>query len=118
MRPMTVFEAVEREIRTTEETGYKQIVRVRITMDALKGTPVALPVTPERARVAGALRAIPDPRTGEALVVADPAWGERFLELLLHPADWLEARHFASSYGAHLDAGEKPTLMGLPVEVE
>jgi hypothetical protein len=93
---MTVFEAVEREISTTEETGYKQIVRVRITMDALKGTPVALPVTPERARVAGALRAIPDPRTGEALVVADPAW----------------------AYGAHLDAGEKPTLMGLPVEVE
>ena len=79
--------------------GYQEIVHIRVTMEALLGSPVSVPVTPERARTLAQLRLLPN-----GAVVADPVSYERLLELLIHPADWVEVLKEAGAAGAAVGA--------------
>jgi hypothetical protein len=79
---MSLFDALRREICEAELED-REILRLRITPEAIAGSPVTVPVTPERARL---LRLLMYP--GET-VDADPELVARFaLELLIHPRDW------------------------------
>lgn len=113
---MTIFAAVYREINDADTTGYKRIVHIRITPDAIPGSPVAVPVTPERARTLGRLIALPT-KDGEPSVTADPSDYERMLELLLHPQDWAQAKQEANELAMSLSMrpGEPNRIYGIPV---
>jgi hypothetical protein len=91
-------------------TGYQRIVHIRVTVDALQGSPVSVPITPERARAIGRLMMVPG-----GSVVADPRDYETKLELLMHPADYCEVLK-ARPYFYHSFSGGVETVMGIPVE--
>lgn len=55
--------------------------RIRVTVDAIPGSPAVVPFTPERLRTMY-LRAHPDG------VVAELAATDRWRELVIHPEDW------------------------------
>lgn len=107
---MTVLDAIRRECDDAALTGYKQIVHIRVTTDALQGSVTSTPVTPERARTIGRLMAIPA-REGTA-VVAHPDSTETLLEILMHPADY---ETLMIEYRA-MGGREAPVaLLGIPV---
>lgn len=80
--------AVVRELHDVDATGYKRVVQIRITTDALAGSIMACPITPERARTLGRMMAVRDEQRGGYCVVADPMDYEAMAEVLIHPADW------------------------------
>ena len=87
---MSLLAAIARqldEVRAEREDAC--VVRIRVTRDAVCGSVVAVPVTPERARVLARLVLVRDDR-GSAAVVADPAYYEHLREVLIHPADWMD----------------------------
>ncbi len=45
----TMFETFHRELHDAGMQAY-EVVRIRVTADAISGAPVAMPLTPERAR--------------------------------------------------------------------
>jgi hypothetical protein len=110
---------IYQEIADAEVTGYKRIVHIRVTTDALPGSPTSVPVTPERARTLGRLIALRDPRGGEATVAADPSDYERMLELLIHPQDWADVLRGADMFAGELAPGMRPgepdSVYGIPV---
>lgn len=91
----------------------RPIIHIRVTTDAIPGSPVAVPVTPERARTLGKIWAFPD-GTVEA------AFDGRALELLVHPEDWYSllkdmdaARDYVVQFG--VQPGEPDRVFGIPV---
>lgn len=106
---MTVLASIMREQHDARATGYKRIVHIRVTTDALPGSVTSLPVTPERARVIGRLLAVQD-----LGVVADPNSTETLLELLIHPADWAELLTDDDKYRA-VQIGPDTRVIGIPV---
>lgn len=94
-QPITVEDAIQRERREAWETGYKRIVHIRVTPYAMPGSPVSVPIPPERARNMGIAR-----------------WDfEEALEILLHPEDW---RRWLLEAGGLL-IGNPDAVHGLPV---
>jgi hypothetical protein len=76
------------EVRCAQELD-RPLSHIRVTVDALKGSPVLVPITPERARQ---IRLVAVEDRGEFTVEADPEVWLRQLELLVHPADWMEVQ--------------------------
>lgn len=80
-----VFDSLMREKRDAAERDVV-IAQIRVSRDALPGSVVLMPVTPERARTLGTLHLLEPSRSGEpATVVAD---ADRLYEIVLHPEDW------------------------------
>lgn len=75
-------EALRREMRAAALED-RPVRHIRITEDALRGSPVALPITPERQRTVGRLRAYPGGGVDADLAMA--CWE---LEIVVHPVDW------------------------------
>lgn len=112
---VSIIASIHRELHDARATGYKRIVHIRVTADALAGSVTSVPVTPERARVLGKLLMIRSP--GEPLdgaVIADPADAEALLELLMHPLDWAELLADLDAIG-YVSLGEPIRVMGIPV---
>ena len=78
---MAVITGVAREVNDALKEALT-VLHVRVTPDALEGSPVAVPITPERAR---RIKLIMLP--GGA-AEASPEVTERCREILLHPHDW------------------------------
>ena len=110
---MSVFRALYDERRYAREQ-LKDIVHIRVTADAFKGTVTAVPITPERARVLGKLLAVPGDGPLAGTVVPHPGDYERMLEILVHPEDWRDLLVDAEAYTA-VDLGEIDRVMGIPV---
>lgn len=112
---MNVLEVIARELRAARESAL-ELVRVRVTSDAIPGSPVAVPFTPERAR---ALRTyVVELEHIGALAGADPEL-ERARELVIHPDDWraLELeRGLGTPYAVtvNINTGEE-SVLGLRV---
>lgn len=85
---MSLFAAIAAEVDDSRATGYKRIVHIRVTTDALLGSLVTVPMTPERARVLGRLLMVSGDGPLAGSVVADPSDYERMQEILVHPEDW------------------------------
>src|ERR1700759_1212361 len=102
-----MFVAILREVHRAREQ-MRPVTQVRVTTDALEGTIAAAPVTPERARVLGKLRATP------VGVISDPP-NERLLEILIHPEDWKQLLMRTDSHGAIGFSDGVETALGLPV---
>jgi hypothetical protein len=111
---MTVLDIIYRERQQARETGYKRIVHIRVTKDAILGAPTTVPVTPERARTLGRLLMV---RSGglDGVVVADPSDYERMLELLIHPEDWAALLTEKTAFGYAVELGTIDHVMGIPV---
>lgn len=108
-----MVEAIKREIWYAREQA-RPLLRIRVTTDALQGSPVAVPITPEQARQIR-LVAVPLPE-GETAVEADPHVYMRALELIVHPADWSDVlAHPIMRYVLPGDDGRIREFMGLPV---
>lgn len=109
----TVAAQVVREIDSAAEQD-RPLAQIRVTTDAIPGSISTAPVTPERGRVLGKLRAVPV--DGGAAVEGDPS-NERLLEILIHPDDWnlvlVEAP--LGALGCDPEAKVR-TLYGLPVD--
>lgn len=73
---MIASHALRREIESAWEQD-RNVVQIRVTTDALEGTPTAVPLTPER------LRALDLSPTFDSNVTP--------LEVLVHPRDWADA---------------------------
>jgi hypothetical protein len=113
---LPVATVIRMELRAAEVAD-RPVLGLRITMAALRGSVAALPVTPERARLFGLLE-IRD-HVSYAGVIADPKiWG-RSLELLVHPADWMEVLADADCYAMMSQASaDSSSFCGLKVVVE
>lgn len=104
------LEAIHREIHDARATGYQHIVHIRVTTDALQGSPVTVPITPERARAIGRLMMV----QGHG-VVADPMDYETRLELLVHPQDYSDLLKDVDLMRYGVQIGEPMRIMGIPV---
>lgn len=104
---MTV-EAIYRELECAAETGYREIVSIRVTPLAIRGSILAVQLSPERARILGKLRMV----EGQG-VIADPEWCETHEELLIHPADWSTLLNDCSVY-PYINSGAL-SMFGIPV---
>lgn len=104
---MNILHAVHRELDDAIING-QQVVQIRVTSDALQGSIVALPITPERARVIGQVMIL---ETGG--VVAD-LHHENVAELMVHSLDWMQLRS-AAYRDLVLDVGAVTRIYGLPV---
>ncbi len=111
---MSVLAAIHRELNDAAMTGYKRIVHMRVTTDALPGSITSVPVTPERARALGRLLLVPDANGQPLGVVADPMDYEKMLELLIHPADWHDLL-LEKLPGGEYPPGLPTRIMGIPV---
>ncbi len=72
----SMFEAFHRELHDAGMQDY-EVVRIRVTHDAIGGAPVAMPLTPERAR------SVTLPARGGRMVPL-----ELVREIVVHPDDW------------------------------
>lgn len=72
--------AVGNEICGALEQGLK-VAHIRVTADAIQGSPAALAMTPERARGVAVIEV-------GGVVTADPEMVLHAAEVLLHPADF------------------------------
>lgn len=92
---MSVFRAITREVYDAQ-AQLREIVHIRVSRNALAGSVVALPITPERARTIR-LRAFP----GGAVDV-DYGSTERLLEIVIHPEDWRDLLTEKDAVGAYV----------------
>lgn len=110
---MDMLAAICREVQDADARMLK-VVHVRVTPDAIPGSPVLVPFAPERLRLLAA-HLVELPR-GNAALVADPEAQQRWRELLLHTADWM-----AVLQDPHLPGDvvldEPVTVMGIPVDL-
>lgn len=102
--------AIHREVCDAYVTGYQRIVHIRVTTDALEGSIVAVPITPERARARGRLMMV----EGHG-IVADPAQYETMLELLMRPADLVALLRDSDLVRFGIELGDPMRIMGIPV---
>lgn len=110
---MSVLHAISNELDAAALSGYKRIVHIRLTTDALPGSVTSTPITPERARTLGRLLALPG-----GGVVADPRSTELLMEILIHPEDWaalLAETDAPYTVQAAMKAGEPDRVYGIPV---
>jgi hypothetical protein len=94
------------------ELQARHIRGIRVTTDALAGSIVALPITPERAR---SYRLLMIEGRG---AVADPVVYERDLEVLVHPEDWrdfLKNLPNSVTFNESGAVGSVREVMGIPV---
>lgn len=91
---MRVSEVLARELRElrARDNARALVIQVRVTPDALYGSPVLVPITPERARTLARLVAVHNWDDHTYVVIADPEDYERAYEILLHPGDWVTLR--------------------------
>lgn len=83
--------------------------RIRVTVDAIPGSPAVVPFTPERLR-ALYLRAHPDG------VVADLVATDRWRELVMHPRDWHDLVLDSNDHFNELELNPNPErVFGVPV---
>ncbi len=97
---MTIMAALHRALIEDESAHHEpRITRIRVTTDAIPGSVVALPMTPERARLVGRPGPLPH-------------------EILVHPEDWFGILVGASTFGPGwlASAGLPNRVLGLPVE--
>lgn len=99
--------------RNAADEQMRPIIHIRITTDAIAGSVVAVPVSPERARTLGKLWAFPD-GTIEA------AYDGRALEILVHHEDWyslLKEMPADNGFAVQLamKLGEPDRVLGIPV---
>ena len=107
---MSTMETIWREVNDARSTGYQSIVHIRITTDALEGSPVTVPITPERARTIARLMIV----KGHG-VVADSMDYETKLELLMHPEDYMALLRDVDPMRYGIEIGEPTRIMGIPV---
>lgn len=106
--PSSVFAAIARE-RHDADVQLRPIIHIRITKDAIPGTPAAVPVTPERARTLGRLWALPDGSV-------DAAYDGRALEVVIHPEDWSRLlTEKDAMVGYAVQVGDPDRVLGIPV---
>jgi hypothetical protein len=110
MSEMTVVESLCHEIAAAEE-GMRPVGHVRVSRDVIPGSPVCVPVTPERARTI-ALRAVKDG------VIADPSVWMRQLEIVVHPQDWMEYLRDMDTRWMSESRLDVDTFRGIPVSRE
>lgn len=121
LSPCSSTEALMREIDSATMLA-RPLLHIRVTTDALRGSPAAVPITPERARRVR-LRAF-EGRDGEAVVDGDPEVYLRSLEIVVHPADWADVlaelpdRYVGDRIRMHQDArtGARVEFMGIEVQ--
>jgi hypothetical protein len=87
IKPATAV--LRREIDSADE-AMRPIIQVRVSTDALRGTPAAVALTPERLRVLGHCE-------------HDFHNGASPVEILVHPEDWAEALAEIPDLGAGVD---------------
>lgn len=110
---MSVLPAIHRE-RVHADEQMRTIHHIRVTVDALPGSVVSVPITPERARTI-ALRAFPA-SGGDPVVDTDPELvGRPLLEVLIHPEDWMTLLKDAEAIGYVDTSGPIRRVMGIPV---
>jgi hypothetical protein len=109
-----VMAVLHHEYMDCRATGYKRIVHIRVTTDAIQGAPVSVPITPERARVLARLMMVPT--QPEPTVVADPMDYETMMEIVMHPADYCDVlKERAPGYLEHSTVDGVQRIMGIPV---
>jgi len=86
-----IVDFVHREINHAHERLHR-IVGIRVSDHAIPGSPVTLPVAPERARLFARLLIQLDPRGGGGLAMSDPVEADSLREILVHPDDFHDAR--------------------------
>lgn len=92
----------------------RDIIQIRVTADALPGSPVALSLTPERVRQ----HALVGYTQG---VIADLRWQDRTLEIIMHPDDWRDVlvdAELTRAYAVRQSPKGDTRLMGIPVTFE
>jgi hypothetical protein len=95
---ISVFDTVRSELRDAQALD-RPVVWIRVSPDALRGSVVTTPVTPERLRTM-ALREVQDGQGSSVGVIADPDIAERAMEIVMHPEDWRDLLTDAEAYGA------------------
>lgn len=80
-----MLETIYQEFADADMTGTTRIVQIRVTDDALRYSPVTVPLTPERARQFAPMREYCGGGTD-----VDLAAIEALHEILLHPLDWAD----------------------------
>lgn len=115
---MIEIETIWLQIRDAARERYRgedRIAHIRITTDAIPGSIVAMPITPERMRSLGYLRLVQPTEPGPATVIADPS--RELLEIVMHPKDWRQLRMSLEARD-HLETGaldKADRLLGYPV---
>ena len=101
------------EIRQAREQA-REVHWIRVTADAIPGSIVTTPITPERARQIG-LHA--EPSVGGHTVDTDPRLiAHPPLEIVVHPEDWAELLKDPEAARWGIQIGEPDRVLGIPVQ--
>ena len=95
-----------REIASAQEQD-RPLLHIRVTPDALRGTPASLPVTPERLRVLY-------PESVKLGLIENGLVPHHGMELVVHPEDWRDVLKVVMPY-ASPTANRGDEFMGYPV---
>lgn len=113
MLTMSLLKPFWDEIRQAREQD-REVRWIRVTADAIPGSIVTTPITPERARQI-ALRAEPD-FGSDYTVDTDPKLILRpSLEIVVHPEDWAELLKDPEAAHWGIQIGEPDRVLGIPV---
>lgn len=112
---MNAFDAIRQQVYDARLQD-REVLHLRVTRQALPGSIVALPLTPERAR---ALRTLWAVRQGDMSVTALPDLEvlERYVEVVMHPDDYLDLLGVAHTVNVDVRSGVQRVL-GYPITME
>lgn len=106
---MNVIDAIYHELREAQ-AAMLDVKRVRVSVDALRGSVVTVPLSRDGIEEFGGIVKFATP--SGVLVQHPSSQSESWREVLIHPFDWDEAR---KSHHAVLGAIEPTQAWGLPV---
>ena len=110
---MTIMPTLYREQQQAREQ-LREIHHIRVTTDALPGSLVSVPITPERARTIR-LAMFPS-KAGESTVDVDPELvGRPLLEVLMHPEDYAELTKDLDAVRDVDMTGSVTRVLGIPI---
>lgn len=108
---MSIFELLGREIHEARSRQL-EIVQIRASTAVPRGIVGATPIAPERLRVLKPYVVHLFGRSPD--VFADPVAEERWREIVLHPADFMDLRKQTDPYYGY-QPGEPDRVFGIPV---
>jgi hypothetical protein len=113
MLTMSLLKPFYDEIRQAREQD-REVHWIRVTKDAIPGSIVTTPITPERARQ---IRLRAEPEFGSGYTVdTDPSLvGRPPLEIVVHPEDWAELLKDPEVARWGIQIGEPDRVLGIPV---
>lgn len=98
---------------------FLEVKWIRVTMEAIEGSPMTAPITPERLRLHAQIRVVRQDAPSEPLcegVEHDPRAFEDWREIVIHPADWSAALREPPGQIDPLNFHRSPpTYYGVPV---